>query len=81
MVNNNKTNYFLPDPNQDNEKKARAKIMKQWQKDFKDDFSKIGCFDGMFTLQIKHSKSYQVPLWCVAYALQKPFKEELEWLQ
>ena len=36
----------------------------------------------MFSLLVKlDSKPYQVPLRCVAYALQKPFKEELEWLQ
>ena len=27
------------------------------------------------------SKPYQVPPRCIACALQKPFKEELEWLQ
>ena len=42
----------------------------------------IGCFDGTFSLQLKlDSKPYQVPLRCLAYALQKPFKEELEMLQ
>ena len=49
---------------------------------FKDVFNGIGCFDGMFSLQLKPgSKPYQVPPRHVAYALQKPFKEELEWLQ
>ena len=39
----------------------------------------IGCLDGMFSVQIKPgSKPYQVSLKCVAYALQKPFEEELE---
>ena len=37
---------------------------------------------GTFSLQLKpNSKPYQVPPRCVAYALQKPFKEELEQLQ
>ena len=51
-------------------------------RDFKDVFTRIGCFDETFSLQVKpDSKPYQVPLRCVAYALQKPFKEEIEWLQ
>ena len=45
-------------------------------------FNGIGCFEGTFSLQLKpNSKPYQVPPRCVAYALQKPFKDELEWLQ
>ena len=36
----------------------------------------------MFSLHVKpDSKLYQVPPRHVAYALQKPFKEELEWLK
>ena len=49
---------------------------------FCDIFNDIGCFKGTFSLQLKpNSKPYQVPPWQVAYALQKPFKEELECLQ
>ena len=45
-------------------------------------FNDIGCFEGTFSLQFKpDSKPYQVPPRHVAYALQKPFKEELEHLQ
>ena len=45
-------------------------------------FNGIGCFEGTFPLQLKpDSKPYQVPPRHVAYALQKLFKEELEWLQ
>ena len=45
-------------------------------------FNGIGCLEGTFSLQPKpDSKPYQVPLRCVAYVLEKPFKEELEWLQ
>ena len=45
-------------------------------------FNSIGCFEGTFSLQLKpDSKLYQVPPRHVAYALQKPFKDELEWLQ
>ena len=47
-----------------------------------DVFNGIGCFEGIFSLQLKpDSKPYQAPLRCVAYALQKPFKDELDWLQ
>ena len=49
---------------------------------FGDVFNGIGCFEGTFSLQLKpDSKPYQVPERCVAYALQKMFKEELEQLQ
>ena len=42
----------------------------------------IEWFDGKFSLQVKaHSKPYQAPLWHMAQALQKPFKEELKKLQ
>ena len=45
-------------------------------------FIGIGCFEETFSLQVKpDSKPYQAPLWCVAYALQKTFKVELEKLQ
>ena len=45
-------------------------------------FNGIGCFKGTFSLQLKpDSKPYQAPLRCVAYALQKPFKYELDQLQ
>ena len=42
-------------------------------------FNGIGCFEGTFSLQLKQdSKPYQTPPRCMAYVLQKPFKEELE---
>ena len=45
-------------------------------------FNGIGSFEGTFSLQLKpDSKPYQTPLRHVAYALQKPFKDELDWLQ
>ena len=45
-------------------------------------FNGIGCFEGTFSLQLKpNSKPYQVSPRYVAYALQKPFKKELEQLQ
>ena len=46
---------------------------------FSDIFKGVGYFKGTFSLQLKSdSKPYQVPPRHVAYALQKPFKEELE---
>ena len=49
---------------------------------FSDVFNGIGCFKGTFSLQLKpDSKLYQAPPRCVVYALQKPFKGELEHLQ
>ena len=47
--------------------------------EFKDIFIGRGCFDGLVSLPAKaNSNPYQAPPRCVAYALQKPFKEELE---
>ena len=49
---------------------------------FEDVFNGIGCLEGTFSLQLKpDSRPIQAPPRCVAYALQKPFKEELEQLQ
>ena len=81
-VNNNEIEYFLPGPSRESDRKASIETTKQLQKEFEDVLNGIGCFDGMFSLQVKSgSKPYQVPLRHMAYALQKPFKEELERLQ
>ena len=49
---------------------------------FGDVFNGSGCFKGTFLLQLKpDSKLYQAPPRHVVYALQNPFKEELEHLQ
>ena len=75
----NMINYFLPGPNQDNDKGVSAEITQQLQRYFKDVFTGIGCFDGTFSFQVKpYSKPYQVSMRHVAYVLQKPFKKELE---
>ena len=51
-------------------------------KDFDNVFNGIGCFEGTFSLQLRpDSKPYHAPPRCVAYALQKPFQDELERLQ
>ena len=61
-------------PHQDNDKRVSAEITQQLQREFKEMFNKIGCFDGMFSLQLKPgNKPYQAPLrLCGLYALQKP---------
>ena len=73
----NTIDYFLPGPNQGNYRAAGTKITQQLQRELKYAPTGIGSFDGMFSLQVKpDSKPYQAPPRCVAYALQKPFKEE-----
>ena len=75
----NNINYFFPGQSQDNDKIVSAGIMQQLQRDFKDVFTRIGCSDGTFSLQVKlDSKPYQAPPRHAAYALQKPFIKELE---
>ena len=82
LSNNNEIKYFLLGPSKDSDKKASTEIRKQLHKEFEDVFTGIGCFDGTFSLQVKQdSKPYQASPRHVAYALQKPFKEELETLQ
>ena len=82
MVNNNEIEYLLLGPNRESDRKACVEITKQLQKEFEDVFNGRGCFDAMFSLQVKpDSKPYQVPPRQITYVLQKPFKEELERLQ
>ena len=72
-------NYFLSEQSYYSNRKRSTEITQQLHKDFEDVFNGIGCFDGTFSLQLKSdSRPYQAPLRCMAYALQKPFKEELE---
>ena len=78
---NNSTRYFIAGPNCDSDKRRNAESTQQIHKDF-DKFSAIGCFEGIFSLQLKpDSKPYQALLRCMAYALQKLFQDELERLQ
>ena len=80
---NSKINYFIPDPQQEVDKKSSAKnfcsnYVESSERCIHWDWE----FKGTFSLQMKlHSKPYQALLRQVAYALQKPFKEEVEWLQ
>ena len=79
---NKSTNYFHSGLNCDMDKMKSAELTQQIHKEFNNVFSGIGCIEGTFSFQLKpDSRPYQVPPRCVAYALQKPFKDELEGLQ
>ena len=79
---NTLTNYFLTSPNIEIDKKKSTKLTQKIYNVFDNVFNGIGCFEGTFLLQLKpDSKPYQVPPRCVAYTLQKLFKDELDWLQ
>ena len=47
----NTISYFLPGLDEDNDN--CCEITQQLQKEFKDVFNEIGCFDGTFSLQLK----------------------------
>ena len=75
-------NYFFSSNNTDADKRKGSKMTQKMHDKFCNAFNGIGCFEDTFSLQLKpDSKPYQAPPRCVAYALQKPFKEELECLQ
>ena len=75
-------NYFYSSSNKDADKSKSNTMTHRIHENFGDMFKGIGCFKDTFSLQIKlDSKPYQVPPRCIAYALQKLFKEELEHLQ
>ena len=79
---NKSINYFFSSYNVDADKRKSSEMMQKIHNTFVDVFNGIGCFEGTFSLQLKpDSKPYQAPPRHVAYALQKPFKEELECLQ
>ena len=46
----NTINYFLRGPDQDNDKRSSTEITQQLQRDFKDVFNGIFCFDEMSSL-------------------------------
>ena len=81
--NSNKSiNYFYLSKDIDADKRKSSSMTKKIHKTFGSVFNGIGCFKGTFSLQLKpNSKPYQAQPRYVAYALQKPFKEELEHLQ
>ena len=79
---NKTTEYFLSDLTYESDRKMGDEFTQWIHKDFDDVFNNIGCFEGIFSLQLKpDSKPYQALLRCMAYALQRPFQEELERLQ
>ena len=85
MVNTNAnkpTKYFLLGPSSDTDKRKSAELTQQINKEFTYVFNGIGWFEGTFSLQLKlDSRPYQAPPRCVAYTLQKLFKDKLERLQ
>ena len=75
-------NYFYSSNNTDADKSKSNTMMQKIHEMFGTVFNGIGCFKDTFSLQLKlDSKPYQAPPRHVAYVLQKPFKEELQWLQ
>ena len=75
-------NYFCSLNNEDADKRSSSTMTQSIHMRFGDIFNGIGCFEGTFSLQLKpDSKPCQAPLRCVAYVLQKPFKEDLRCLQ
>ena len=75
-------NYFYSSSNTDTDKSKSNTMTQRIHEKFGDVFNGIGCFNVIFSLQLKlDSKPYQAPPRHVVYALQKPFKEELECLQ
>ena len=78
---NTLTNYFLSSPNIEVDKRKSTELTQKIHTVF-DVFHGIGCFEDTFLLQLKpDSKPYQAPPRHVAYTLQKPFKDELDWLK
>ena len=72
---NSRKGLFNSSDNKETDKNASEAITKRIYND-------IHCFEGMFSLLVKESShTYQAVPRRVAYALPKPLKEELEWLQ
>ena len=82
LSNNNEINNSFQAQEKRVPKKQALKEQSSYKRNFEDVFTGIGCFDGTFSLQVKlDSKPYQVPPWCIAYEIQKPFMKELGRLQ
>ena len=76
------TEYFQVQAVIHTDKRKSSELTWQIHKEFNNVFNGIGFFEGTLSLQQKlDSSPYQVPPRCVAYALQKSFKHELERLQ
>ena len=60
VTDNDSIKYFLQGPNSDINKRVSTEIIQQLQREFKDEFNGIWCFNGTFSLQVKpDSKPYQ----------------------
>ena len=72
-------NHFYSSNNIDTDKSKSKAMTQRIHEEYGEVFNGIGCFEGTFSLQLKpDSKLYQAPPRSVAYALQKPFQEELQ---
>ena len=75
-------NYFYSSNNTVTDKSKSSTMTQRIHEMFGDIFNGIDCFKGTFSLQLKpDSKPYQATPRHVVYALQKPFKEQLQHLQ
>ena len=75
-------NYFYSSKYTEADRRESNAMTQKIHNAYSNIFTGIGCFEWKFSLQLKpNSKPYQVPPRHMAYVLQKPFKEELEWLQ
>ena len=72
-------NYFYSSNNEDGDKSKSEAMTQRIHEEYGKVFNSIVCFEGTFSLQLKPDcKPYQAPPRCIAYALQKPFQEELQ---
>ena len=76
------SDYFHFSDNKEAGKRVSKTITNRIHNKFNNLFFTIGCFEGTFSLQLKEGiHPYQAPSRRVAYTLQKPLKEWLEWIQ
>ena len=52
-INSSKISYFISELHQEVDRKVSGKLTRQLQTDFEGLFSRIGCFDDTFSLQVK----------------------------
>ena len=72
-----KISYFLPGPNQDNDKRASTEITQQLQRDLRMYLPKLGALMEYFHYRLNQIQTIPGRPRHVAYFCQKPFKEEL----
>ena len=80
---NTLNNYFLPSPNIEVDKRKNIDLTQRIHNMFDNVFKWHWVLPKVHFLcsSSLYSKPYQVPPRCVAYALHKPFKNVLDWLQ